>query len=94
MRNVKDVAVSYTHYMRSKTQLGRPNLTLGDTIRMMMDGDDPYGPYYTQIASYWTQRRNSNLFICSYEELTFVSVSLFHQGDFHANLQYRSFIEL
>lgn len=68
VRNPKDVAVSYYHFV---SMLTMTNYTgqFKDFFETFINDKVPYGPIWRHYSEFWEHRDDSNIFIISYEEL-------------------------
>ena len=65
MRNPKDVAVSYYHFVKLSTQSGF-DANFGKFVEMFIDGKVPYGPWWKHDDDYTSRK---NVHVIHYEDL-------------------------
>lgn len=67
IRNPKDVCVSY--YLFYKHWPEMPKLTFDEFVDCFIEGNLPFGDYFSSVQAAWNYRHRNNVLILSYEDL-------------------------
>ena len=69
MRNPKDTLVSYFHYYKSTTSLGRFRGSWNEFFEMFLNNNQCYGNLFDHYLGYWKHKDDGNIMFTTFEDL-------------------------
>ncbi|XP_022100007.1 sulfotransferase family cytosolic 1B member 1-like [Acanthaster planci] len=77
-RNPKDVVVSYSHFT-SAVKAPEPFPQWEEFVPAFLEGNMPYGSWFTHVKQYWEMRHHENFLFLKYEDLKKDEHAVIHQ---------------